>query len=301
VEHDGEFAAIARISRVLPPAPRGEVWIGDDAAVLEVPSSGPLLFATDAVVEGVHADLSLVSLADFGWKAVTVNVSDIAAMGGRPVACVVSVAGPAGTDLDRLYEGIASAAQRWQCPVVGGDLSSSPALVVTAAILGDGHGNPGPVQRRGARVDDEVWVTGPLGRSAAGLRLLRADPAADTDAAGAYRRPMARAEAGRLARQLGATAMIDVSDGLTADLGHILDASGVGASLDEIPVASEATLEDALSGGEDYELVFTAPPRAATGHGFIRIGVCTAHAGQMTLGGQPLGRGGWQHDFSARP
>ncbi|MHB8593631.1 MAG: AIR synthase related protein, partial [Acidimicrobiales bacterium] len=120
----GEFAAIERLRRRLPAAPPGEVWIGDDAAVLDAPR-GRLLLATDLAVAGVHADMGLLDEADLGWRALASSVSDIAAMGGRIGHAVVAVAGPPSTDRDRLYAGSAAAAAAFGCPVVGGDLSSA--------------------------------------------------------------------------------------------------------------------------------------------------------------------------------
>jgi thiamine-monophosphate kinase len=297
----GEFAAIARLAARLRAAPPGELWIGDDAAVLS-PLPGPVLVATDAVVAGVHADLSLVSLADLGWKAVVANISDLAAMGGRPVAAVVAVAGPGETDLEELYDGISAAAERWRCPVVGGDLSAASELVVTVTVVGDGSGTPPPVRRSGARPGDAVLVTGPLGASAAGLRALRSGERHGR-AVDAHRRPQARLVEGGAARAAGATAMIDVSDGLAADLGHVVTASGVGLRLHDVPVVDGATLEEAVAGGEDYELVFTAPDPSRIVAAFARaglrvplvIGECTADPGERTLGGEPLPAGGWEH------
>jgi thiamine-monophosphate kinase len=307
----GEFAAIARLAAQLPGAPADELWIGDDAAVLSRPT-GRLLVATDSVVAGVHVDLALASLADFGWKAMAVNISDIAAMGGRPQAAVVAVAGPGDTDLDALYAGIADAARQWSCPVVGGDLVNAPTLVVTVTVVGDSDEDPAagarpPVTRSGARAGDTLLVTGPLGASAAGLRRLRAgattDDATDAVLIAAYRRPCARLAEGRAARQAGATAMIDVSDGFAADLGHLLDASGVGARLEQVPVAGGATDDEALGGGEDYELVFSAPDPAAVAAAFaaaalrppVTIGECLADASERTLDGAVLAAAGWEH------
>jgi thiamine-monophosphate kinase len=234
------------------------------------------------------------------------------------MAAVVAVAGPPDTDLDRLYEGISAAAERWACPVVGGDLVSSPTLVVTVTVIGDGDADGAdgggdsdrpPVPRSGARPADVLFVTGPLGASAAGLRLLRAgnsggDAAAERLVA-AHRRPQARVEEGQVARRAGATAMIDISDGLAADLVHVLDASAVGARLSEIPVVDGATLDEALGGGEDYELVFSAADPVKVERLFaaaglrppLRLGVCTADAGERTLAGQPLVAVGWEHPW----
>lgn len=298
----GEFAAIARFERLFGPSPPGEVGIGDDAAVVS-PPSGHLLLAADAIVEGVHFDLALVGLDDVGWKSVVVNVSDIAAMGGTPLHALVTVAGPVSTDLDVLYAGIAEAAEHYGCRVVGGDLVNSPLLVITVALTGTLDGQP--VLRSGARAGDAIYVSGPLGASTAALRALRAGAVADIDgdvaggAVTAYRRPRARAIEGvALGRSGAVTAMIDVSDGLVADLGHIADASGVGIALDDVPVAAGATLEDALGGGEDFELAFTAPPAADVGiDSAIRIGTCTRDPGQRSLGDAPLPVVGWEHEW----
>jgi len=193
---------------------------------------------------------------------------------------LVTVAAPAGTDLESLFDGIAEAAHAYLCPVVGGDLTAADCLSVSVAVTGTVDGSP--VLRSGAAAGEWIYVTGPLGAAAA---------------SGWTRRPHARVAEGTDARGAGATAMIDVSDGLAADLGHIADASGVGFALDEVPVAPGATLEQALSGGEDYELVFTAPV-AALPLGF-RIGQCTADPAERTLAGSPLpaGTGGWEHSF----
>ena len=227
-----------------------------------------MLLAADAVVAGVHCDLDLVGLDDMGWKALVANLSDIAAVGGRPLAAVVTVSGPLGeVDVGLLYDGLLAAAEVYRCPVVGGDLSSAPTLVVSVAIVGDaGPASPPPVLRSGARPGDVLFLTGPLGSSAAGLALLRAGRAADgADLVLAHRRPRARVPEGAAARAAGATAMIDVSDGLARDLRHLADESGVGVVVDHVPVAmgvsrvSDRPEELALGGGEDYELVFAAP------------------------------------------
>jgi len=298
----GELGAIERLRRALPPAPEGQTWIGDDAAVVS-PPSGSLLLAADAVVAGVHADLSLVGLDDLGWKAVAVNVSDLAAMGGVPRHCMVTVCGPPETDLDLLYRGIGLAAEAYGCPVVGGDLSNSEVLVVSVAVTGTVEKGR-PVLRSEARAGDTVYVTGSLGWSALGLRLLRAGTGADSPrAVTAHRRPQAELRAGTAARLGGATAMIDVSDGLATDLAHIGRASGVGISLETVPTAEGATLEDALNGGEDYRLAFTAPAPGPVSDAFsglgvtapVSIGHCTDSPGTVLLGGQPVPALGWEH------
>lgn len=312
------------LTRASGPPPVGELWIGDDAAVL-APPAGILLLATDAAVAGVHADLDLVGLDDLGWKALAATVSDISAMGGRPAHALVTICGPPGTDLDRLNQGVAEASAEWACPVVGGDLSGAPVVVVVVAVSGtvepDG---PPPVARSGAAPCDRLFVTGALGGSAAGLRLLRAgagvpnprgpagpvaDPAADAGVlaalASAHRRPRARVAEGEAARRAGASAMIDVSDGLSIDAGRLAWASGVGLALDEVPVAPGARVDEALGGGEDYELVVaTGDPEgllaafeAAGLRPPLPIGRCTGDPTERRLAGRPLALGGWQHEF----
>jgi thiamine-monophosphate kinase len=320
----GEFAAIERLRARLQGPPVGEVWIGDDAAVLG-PKKGPLVLTTDLSVAGVHGDLRLIGLDDLGWRALAAAVSDVAAMGARPDGAVVAVAGPPSTDLDLLYEGIAASSEAHRCPVVGGDLSNSADIVLAVAVSGHLEGALGPVLRSGARAGDHLFVTGPLGAGAAGLRMLRASaeprtrsgsgsraPAratahSDRDAAleAAHRRPRARLDEGETARSAGARAMIDVSDGLLADLGHVADASMVGFRLDDVPVAPGATLEDALGGGEDYELVVATPGPEELVAAFVDaglrpplpIGTCTADPTERTLAGKPTTALGWEHSW----
>lgn len=292
-----ETTVIERLRSRLPPAPRGEVWAGDDAAVVRE-GHGPMLLAADLVVAGVHADLELVGLDDVGWKALAVNVSDIAAMGGRATHALVSVVLPgAEVDLDLLYDGLLAAARAYDCPIVGGDLSAGPELVVSVAVTGALDGPAPPVLRSGARPGDTVFVTGPLGRSALGLRQLRAGKGDGLP----HRRPAARVGEGVAARAGGATAMIDVSDGLALDLRRLADASRAGVALATVPVAEGATLDDALGGGEDYELLFTAPDAERLQAAFAQagldaplvIGRCTADVAERTLDGERLPDVGW--------
>ena len=274
--------------------------------------TGPMLLAADAVVAGVHCDLDLVGLDDMGWKALVANVSDIAAAGGRPCYALVTVAGPlAKLDFDLLYDGLIAASDAYECPIVGGDLSSSVTLVVSVAMVGEGGDLPQPpVLRSGARPGDTIFVTGPLGSSAAGLELLRTSRVSGApDLVLAHRRPRARLDEGTAARVAGATAMIDVSDGLAADLRHIADESGVGVVLDRVPVAigvsrvSDDPEAMALGGGEDYELLFTAGDPdvveatfAARGLGTpLRIGRCTAEVAERRLRDADLPVMGWEH------
>ena len=282
MKHD-ELQAVEALATRLPPAPAGEVWIGDDAAVLRAPA-GPLLLAADTVVEGVHVDLAVLSVADMGWRALVRNVSDIAAMGGRPLHAVVTVVVPPGRggDLAALYDGIGDASAAYVCPVVGGDLTAGPALVVTVAITGTIDDGGAPVLRSGARVGDTIFVTGPLGAAAASGWTLA--------------RPEARVAEGRAARLGGATAMLDLSDGLGVDLRRLATASGVGVIVEDVPVADGATLDDAVGGGEDYELVFTAGDVDAVRTAFAGLREPIV-IGRVTEGGDVVGlaEGGWEH------
>lgn len=305
----GERAAVDRIRHLLPAAPAGEVWIGDDAAVVRPPDDC-LLLATDLVVDNVHFDLSVEALDDVGWAALARSLSDVAAMGGRPRHALVAVAGPASTDLELLYRGLADCASTFGCPVVGGDLSTAGVLSLAVTVTGTVAGGQ-PVLRSGARAGDAIFVTGALGAAAAARR------------AGAPRRPRPRLDEGEAARRAGATAMIDVSDGLAIDLVRLAEASGVGFTLDDVPVAAGATRDDALGGGDDYELLFCLPaavrssrphnspdsphnspdsshssPRSSPPAPGICIGRCTDDPGERTLAGRPLPAVGWEHPWS---
>ncbi len=279
----------------------GAFGLRDDAAVLEVPGGGPLVVSVDSVVAGVHVDLALCSPADVGWKALMGALSDLAAMGARPLGALVALCVPgAGGDGELalgVMEGVAEASGASGCPVVGGDVSAAGVLVVAVTVMGTADGGE-PVGRAGARDGDAVLVTGPCGGSAAGLRKGGGE---------AYRRPVARLREGAAARVAGAHAMIDVSDGLALDLHRLADESGVGFVLESVPVAEDATRDEALGGGEDYELVMAVgePDLGALMDGFEaaglrrpwRIGTVVADAGVRVLAGEELGRLGWQHSI----
>jgi thiamine-monophosphate kinase len=269
-----------------------------------------MVLTTDLVVAGVHGDLAVMGLDDLGWRAIVASVSDVAAMGARPCHAVVAVAAGGAADVEGLYEGIAAASEEYDCPVVGGDLSgvggsgaTSP-LVVSVAMTGEVAEAPPPVLRGGARAGHTLFVTGPLGASAAGLRALRAGRR-DSPLGDLHRRPRAKVAEGDAARRAGASAMVDVSDGLAGDLARLAAASGVGFELTGVPVAAGAELDDALGGGEDYELVIaTARPDALVDHfagvGLrppLPIGACVADPARRTLEGRPLPAGGWEHVF----
>ena len=281
--------------------PRGEVHVGDDAAVLR-PFVGQALVSTDTAVSGVHLDPALFPLEDLGFKAVTSAISDLAAMGGLARAAVVAVVAPPGSDLEELHRGIADAAAATDCPIVGGDLASGPCLSVSVTVLGECPGG-GAVLRSGARAGDRILVTAPLGRAAAGLRRRREGAPLSDELVVAHRRPWPRLAEGAAARGAGVGAMMDVSDGLALDLHRLADASDVGFALEDVPVAAGATFEEALGGGEDYELIIVTPDVARLRLVFqdrglgapIEIGRIVADRATRTLRGQPLEREGWQH------
>jgi thiamine-monophosphate kinase len=276
----GEFGLIRRLLEHLP---AGDliVPVGDDAAVARGPAE--LMATADLLVEGRHFDLAFSSPADVGFKAITVNVSDIAAMGGRPLYALVSLGAPSATPatvIESLYEGIAEAARAHHVTIAGGDMVGADQLIVSVALLGE-PGSGGVVRRSGARVGDLLCVTGELGAASAGLALLRAahdDPDASLLAnrhshlVEAHRRGRARVREGEAAAAAGARAMIDVSDGLIADAGHICEASGVGVLVDAEAVLLADGVEEveawlgrsdlALAGGDDYELAIAMPADA---------------------------------------
>ena len=307
-----ERSLIELIRRAAPPAAGVRVGIGDDCAVLE-PSPGSVLLATtDLLLEDVHFRRRWARPRDVGWKSLAVNLSDIASMGGRPRWALVALACPESVTTDEaaaFWAGALDLAAEHAVAVVGGDTAASPhGWAVNVTVLGEAV-RP-PLLRSTARPGDVIAVTGVLGRSAAGLALLEDPDAAGplgaearADATGAHLRPRPRVREGQwLGAAGGVTAMIDLSDGLATDLGHVVEESGVGArvELQRVPVAASAcavaatlgrdALAWATSGGEDYELLLTCAPDAytrlatgletATGTPLTAIGeIMTADAG----------------------
>jgi thiamine-monophosphate kinase len=268
------------------------VGIGDDAAVL-VASQGSLVWTVDAQVEGTHFRLDWMTWEDVGWRSVMAAASDLAAMAAEPLAALASLAlGPDVDDaaLASLARGQAAASRAVGLPIVGGNLARGRETSLTTTVLGRADA---PVLRDGARPGDGVWLAGPLGLAAAGLRLLvrgapvPVDSRASATCLAAFRRPLARIGAGRgLARR--ASAAIDVSDGLAGDASHVARASGVRVVIEEAALRAHvvgpeltavadalglAPLELTLRGGEDYAVLAFAPADVdlATS-GFVRIG-----------------------------
>ena len=273
-----EFKLIARLSAGIRLSRRTILGAGDDCAIVLSPRR--TLFTIDSLVENVHFDLRWWPLQALGVRALAVNLSDIAAMGGRPTACVVNLGlrrGISMRTIEQIYAGLRSAAREASTDIVGGNITRARELSITIAMLGEA--GRGVMRRDAARPGDEIFVTGTLGDAALGWRILEGKlkvrgnskelRAARKYLVGRFIRPRARLYAGqRLAALRPAPAAIDVSDGLMQDLGHILERSGVGAEIDaaRIPVSPAyralmgADLEHALSGGEDYELIFCARP-----------------------------------------
>lgn len=307
----GERGVILRIRNATrSDAPGVVVGIGDDCAVLALPQSARLLATTDFLLEDIHFRRRYAEPADIGWKALARNLSDVAAMGGTPRFALVALACPSETEaeeIDAFYRGIEAAAAPHGVVVVGGDTSASPdGWIVNVTLLGEVVG--APRLRSGARPGDLIAVTGTLGESAAGLALLEAatDPGSlDSSIREAVRRahlrPVARVAEGRwLGASPAVSAMIDLSDGLATDLGHLASESRVGARvhLDRLPISPAVRsvaaalgrdpIELAVTGGEDYELLLAADPaaiqglaeglRAATGTPLTVIGEVVAAA-----------------------
>jgi thiamine-monophosphate kinase len=299
----GEFGLIERIAARVAQRTGIAIGIGDDAAAIE-PTAGLLtLVTTDMLVEGVHFDLALCDPVTLGRKSLAVNLSDIAAMGGRPRHVLLSLAIPRDLPvefLDGFITGMLERGDQFGATLIGGDTcSSSAGLVISVTVMGEQF--PDLIVRRGgAQPGDLICVTGTLGDAAMGLAMLKAG-VRDGAAVTRHLDPMPRVREGlKLAEGGIPSAMIDVSDGLLADLGHILDLSGVGARLylEKLPLsdyylAKQASLQEdlflfPLSGGEDYELLFTAPPAKlpAVKSTLAETGTRTTVIGEVTVAGR---------------
>jgi thiamine-monophosphate kinase len=293
----------------------------------------PAVLTTDLLVEGVHFRRSATSAHDLGYKAIAVNVSDVAAMGGSPRYATVSLGLRSGEETPfvmELYGGMLEAAEEYGLAVVGGDLSRADRVVISVAMVGE-VAKGRAVTRGGARPGDRVVVTGALGAAAGGFRMSEAAPAEVHDALGsdwarelyaAHARPSARVGEGQTLAQAGATAMMDVSDGLALDLSRLCAESGVGARIraEALPVApalydlqkvlATDPVDLALHGGEDYELLATLPPDAVDptlrklgeryGTSLADIGEITDRPGVLMLVGEDgaereLEPRGWDH------
>jgi thiamine-monophosphate kinase len=327
-----EDQLIEAISRLLSGGEPGVVvGIGDDAAVVE-PGSGSLVLTTDLLAEGVHFERGSISARDLGAKAVTVNVSDVAAMAASPRYALAALAAPAEVEaawVMELYGGMRDACAEYGLALVGGDTNRADLLVLSVAVVGEVA--PGrALLRSSARAGDRIVVTGELGAAAGGLALSRAEPDVTSVALSApwgralveaLERPVARVGEAQVLARSGATAMMDLSDGLAKDLSRMCEASGVGARVEVDRVPISAALADgasalgvdapslALSGGEDYELLATLPAasfgdaaarlREDFGVRLTDVGEITAERGLVSLDAEgrtsELPASGWDH------
>ncbi len=278
----GEFALIDRLQQFLQVPSDSHVVksIGDDCAVLQPSPDAELILTTDSQEEGVHYRLDWSTPEEIGWRCLAVNVSDIAAMAGRPLGAVVALSLPSDLEVafvDGLYTGMQNLARQMACPIIGGNMTKTTGRVsVTITVLGEVPRGQA-IYRSGAQAGDAIWVTGPLGGAKAGLEaLLKPEAVRGVPTAYAlacYRRPQPRLwEAQFLRQRVELHSLLDISDGLSGDLRHICEASGVGAQIeaDAVPIhddtrqIADAVQADplwyALHGGEDFELCFTALP-----------------------------------------
>jgi thiamine-monophosphate kinase len=320
-----EDDVVAAIRAIVEPGGKTSVLlgIGDDAAIWQPSRSNRSAITTDALVEGVHFTRAAMSAADVGYRALASNLSDIAAMGAKPVLATIAFGVGPGADeawILECYRGLAALAERAQCAIAGGDLVRGPAIMISITVVGEVR--PSNLKTRaGMLPGDTIAVTGPLGASRAGLAVAVEQPelAAESAAAAAlraFRTPEPRLAEGRwLAASRNVRAMMDTSDGLSTDLARLARASACGATIDTIPVADAARAiagraganaeQWALDGGEDFELLIAVASRAFShlagrfharfGRPLLRVGVATAEGGVRRADGTPVTSAGWDH------
>ena len=276
----GEFGFIESIKKECIASLKGVIkGIGDDCAVFGPYSGRVLLFTTDMLVEDIHFLMDKITPYQLGWKAIAVNLSDIAAMGGRPLFILLSLGIPVEMNVELIqdiYKGMKDICEHYRVNILGGDTVASPdKLIINISLIGDAKEKE-VIYRSGARPGDKIYLTGNVGDSAAGLKILKTEISPPNSIGShfikVHNEPKPLIETGRIIATSGlASAMIDLSDGLLSDLGHICKESGVGAMLfrSKIPLSSELKLlaslanfnplDIALSGGEDYLLLVTVP------------------------------------------
>jgi thiamine-monophosphate kinase len=327
----GEFGVIARLNKMVVEERGGPdhgaafdyrllVDTGDDTAAWHT-GAATHLFTTDTIVEGVHFTRRTTPWRDLGWKSLAANISDIAAMGGLPLYALVTLGLPPETefsDLEELYRGMLDIGKQYGVGIVGGDLVRSPVVFITVALTGVQAGRP--MLRSTARPGDRLAVTGYLGASRGGLKLMQEDVRASAEAVDylckVHRRPVPDVAAGQVLAEAGVATAMDISDGLADDLSKLCLASGVSARIiaGQVPahgllreVFPDNYLDLALYGGEDYKLLFTAPP-AMMDRVMTRMPEGASIIGEITAG-EPgrvfivdssgnetdAGRGGWDH------
>jgi thiamine-monophosphate kinase len=308
VGETGEFGLISSIIARLGTGPTCLLGPGDDAAIVAAPD-GRVVASTDVLVDGRHFRRDWSTAVDIGHRAAAANLADIAAMGAVPTALLVALCAPPDLDsrwVEQLAVGLSDECARVGASVVGGDIAASPTLTIAVTALGDLHDLP-PVRRSGARPGDVIAVAGRLGWAAAGFTILTRGFRSPRALVEAHRRPDPPYPAGPVAARLGATSMIDISDGLVADLGHVARASGVSIELRSDAIEVPAAMTDAaaalgvdpyqwvFAGGDDHALVATFPAATKLTREWRTIGRVRDGAG-VTVDGRPFeGPGGWDH------
>lgn len=319
---DGLIASLREICAQAAPE-KLVLGIGDDAAAWRPSRSNLSVITTDALIEEVHFTLTSMSARDIGHRALAANLSDIAAMGARPVLATIALGVTVRSDaawIHELYEGIAALAKRTGCALAGGDITGAPAITIAITVVGEVR--PTNLKRRDtARPGDVIALTGPLGASRAGLGILRDHPGLAEDpryvgAVRAFRTPQPRLAEGRwLGASRNVHALMDSSDGLSTDLARLCAASGVGATIERVPVHDDARsvallggddpASYALDGGEDFALIATIDRRAfgylaarfgaRFGAPLLRVGTISATPGIRTAAGDAIQSSGWDH------
>lgn len=308
VAEDGEFGLIARITARLTAGPTCLLGPGDDAALVAAPD-GRVVASTDVLVDGRHFRRDWGSGNDIGHRAAAANLADIAAMGAYPTALLVALCAPPDLDAawaEELADGLSEEAESVGASVVGGDMSASPTLTIAVTALGDMHGLQ-PVLRSGARPGDILAMAGRVGFAGAGYTVLSRGFRTPKLLVDAYRRPQVPYRQGPIANRLGATSMIDISDGLLADLGHIAKASRVAIDVhrdafdlpDQMRDAATALGADPygwiLGGGDDHALCATFPAGVALPEEWRQVGTVREGTGVTVDGAAWEGRLGWDH------
>jgi thiamine-monophosphate kinase len=304
----GEFGLIERVTARLAAGPTCLLGPGDDAAVVAA-TDNRVVVSTDLLVDGRHFRRDWSGPTDVGHRAAAANLADIAAMGAVPTAIVVGLAAPADLPVEwaeKLADGLAAECALTGASVVGGDTVASPALTIAVTALGDLRG-VAPVTRSGARPGNVLALAGRIGWAAAGYTVLSRGFRSPGTLVEAFRRPRPPYASGPAAARLGATAMIDVSDGLVADLGHLAEASGVAIDVRRSAFELPRPMQDAatalgvnpyqwiLAGGDDHALLATFPAGAVLTDDWLVIGSVAEGAG-VTVDGRPYGGpGGFDH------
>lgn len=296
----GEFGLIARLTGRLPVGESIELGPGDDAAVVRAPG-GRVVATTDLLVEGRHFRRDWSGPYEVGRKAAAQNLADVVAMGARPSALLIGFGAPPETGVawaEALFDGLRDECALVGASVAGGDTVRAPLVVLAITALGDLIGER-PLTRDGALPGDTVAVRGRLGWAAAGLELLEKGLDGPVELIEAHRHPEPPYAAGEEAVRLRARALMDVSDGLVQDLGHIAEAGGVGIELEgsrlrPLGPAEGGSLHHVLTGGDDHAFVATFPPEVVLPGSWRQVGRVVGGSGVM-VDGLPYGLGGWDH------